>query len=62
MYNALKVLAHERLHELTLFWYHFVIGLSFASLTPHEKNRIFLLVFPSVMTDSPWRNIHSLAR
>lgn len=36
MYHALKALAHERLHELTLFWYHFFISLSFASLTPHE--------------------------
>lgn len=50
MYHALKELAHERLHELTLFWYHFFIGLSFASLTPHEKNRNFLLVFLSVIT------------
>lgn len=53
MYHALKALAHERLHELTLFWYHLFISLSFASLTPHEKIRNFLLVFLSVITDSP---------
>lgn len=44
MYHALKALAHERLHELTLFWYHFFVSLSFASLTPHEKIRNFFMV------------------
>lgn len=52
MYHALKALAHERLHELTLFWYHFFISLSFASLTPHEKIRNFLMVFLSVNRQS----------
>lgn len=53
MYHALKALAHERLYELTLFWYHFFITLSFASLTPHEKIRNFFMVSLSVITDSP---------
>ena len=50
MYHALKALAHERLYELTLFWYHFFISLSFASLTPHEKIRNFFMVSLSVIT------------
>lgn len=46
MYHALKALAHERLHELTLFWYHFFISFVICFSYTTRKKSQFLAGFP----------------